>query len=84
MKNRWSLDDCPVAESKEKHGVWELNMTSLMSIAHFKIDYNTFTGQPYARVDLNSMPESTLTPSQGLWIWPQSRCMSWWEEVSEE
>ncbi len=26
-------------------------------------------GQPYARVDLNPMPESTLSPSQGLWIW---------------
>jgi hypothetical protein len=28
-------------------------------------------GQPYARVDLNHMPESTLSPSQGLRIWPQ-------------
>jgi hypothetical protein len=27
--------------------------------------------QPYARVDLNPMPESTLSPNQGLWIWPQ-------------
>jgi len=26
--------------------------------------------QPYARVDLNPAPESTLSPSQGLWIWP--------------
>ena len=26
--------------------------------------------QPYARVDLNSMSDSTLYPSQGLWIWP--------------
>jgi hypothetical protein len=25
----------------------------------------------HARVDLNPMPESTLSPSQGLWIWPQ-------------
>ncbi len=29
-----------------------------------------YHGQPYARVDLNPMPESTLSPSQGLWIWP--------------
>jgi hypothetical protein len=29
-----------------------------------------YQGQPYARVDLNPMPESTLSPSQGLWIWP--------------
>jgi hypothetical protein len=30
-----------------------------------------YHGQPYARVDLNPMPESTLTlsPSHGLWIW---------------
>ncbi len=30
-----------------------------------------YHGQPYARVDLNPMPESTLSPSQGLRIWPQ-------------
>jgi hypothetical protein len=30
-----------------------------------------YHGQPYARVDLNLMPESTLSPSQGLRIWPQ-------------
>jgi hypothetical protein len=37
-------------------------------------DYNTFTmgiGQPYSRVDLNPIPESTLSPSQGIRIWPQ-------------
>jgi hypothetical protein len=26
--------------------------------------------QPYARVDLNPMPTSTLFPNLGLWIWP--------------
>ncbi len=39
---------------------------------HSRVDFNTFTmgiGQPYARVDLNPMPESTLYPSH-LWIWP--------------
>jgi hypothetical protein len=30
-----------------------------------------YKGQPYARVDLNPIPESTLSPSPGLWIWPQ-------------
>jgi hypothetical protein len=30
---------------------------------------HVYHGQPYARVDLNPMPESTLSPSQGLWIW---------------
>jgi hypothetical protein len=29
-----------------------------------------YHGQPYARVDLNPMQESTLFPSQRLWIWP--------------
>ncbi len=29
--------------------------------------------QPYARVDFNPMPESTLSPSQGLWIQPLIR-----------
>jgi hypothetical protein len=32
---------------------------------------NIYHGQPYARVDLNPVQESTLSPSQGLWIWPQ-------------
>ncbi len=27
-------------------------------------------GQPYVRIDLNPMLESTLSPSQGLWICP--------------
>jgi hypothetical protein len=42
---------------------------------HSRDDSNTFTtGQPYARVDLNPMPESTtLSPRKGLWIWPQLR-----------
>ncbi len=43
---------------------------------HFRVDSSTFAwaldnGQPYARVDLNPMPESNFSPSQGLWIWPQ-------------
>ncbi len=35
---------------------------------HSRVDSNTFTmGNPYARVDLNPIPESTLSPqSQGL------------------
>jgi hypothetical protein len=31
-----------------------------------------YHGQPCARVDLNPMSESTLSPNQGLWIWPFS------------
>jgi hypothetical protein len=30
-----------------------------------------YHGQPYSRADRNPMPESTLSPGQGLWIWPQ-------------
>ncbi len=46
------------------------------------VDYNLtlcdrfqhmYHGKPYARVDLNPMPESTLSPKQGLRIWPLSR-----------
>jgi hypothetical protein len=36
----------------------------------FRLQKHIYHGQPYARVDLNPMPESTLSPSQGLWIWP--------------
>jgi hypothetical protein len=52
----------PEAESKEKHSVWdpmpELPIISLRSrLQHI---YNV---QPYARVYLNPMPETTLSPS---------------------
>jgi hypothetical protein len=68
----------PEAESREKHGVWdppkpELNITS--PYVHSRVDYNTFTmgiGQPYARVDLNPMPESILTLCQSL-LYPPVR-----------
>jgi hypothetical protein len=29
-----------------------------------------YHGQKCQSIDLNPMPESTLSPSQGLWIWP--------------
>jgi hypothetical protein len=49
------------AESKEKHGVWdpmpELTITSPY------VEYSTF-------IMGNPMPESTLSPSMGLRIWP--------------
>ncbi len=59
------------AGSKEKHGVWdrmqELTICSLQNrLQHI------YHRQPYARVDLNPMPELTLSPSKGLRIWPQS------------
>jgi hypothetical protein len=52
----------------------ELTITSPYFHSRTRFNCNTFTmgtGQPYARVDLNPMPESTLSLSQGLWIWPQ-------------
>ena len=56
----------PEAESKEKHGVCnpkpELTITS--PYVNSRVDSNRFTmGIP--------MPESTLSPSHGLCIWPQ-------------
>ena len=61
------------AKSKEKHGVWpydgfDYNITSSPLQSRLQ---HIYYGQPYARVDLNPMPESTLSPSQGLCIWPQ-------------
>jgi hypothetical protein len=49
----------PEAESKEKHGVWDLmpELTITSSYVHPSFDSSTFSmgGQPYARVDLNPM-----------------------------
>ena len=41
-------------------------------LCHSRVDSNTFAmgGQPYASVDLNPVPESTLSPSQGRLICP--------------
>jgi hypothetical protein len=43
-----------------------LTLCSLQS----RLQHN-YHGQTYARVDFNPMPESTLSPSQRLWIWPR-------------
>jgi hypothetical protein len=55
----------PEAESKEKHGVWDPmpELTIFSPYVHTRVDSNTF-------IMGNPMPESTLSPSQGLWIWP--------------
>ncbi len=91
-KSRKRLCKHSEAESKEKHGVWD------QMGPYAVVDYNLtlcplqsrlqhiYHGQPYARVDLlNPMPESTLSPSQGLWIWPQgSQDTSniWWLSIT--
>ncbi len=54
---------------QKKHGVWdpmpEFELTITSPNVHSRVDFNTFTmGNP--------MPESALSLSQGLWIWPQN------------
>jgi hypothetical protein len=61
-------DNQSEAESKEKQRVWdprpELTITSTY------VDSYTCTMDNHDRVGLNHMSESTLSPSQGLRIWP--------------
>jgi hypothetical protein len=60
------------AESNEKHGVWDpmLELTITSSFVHSRVYSNTFTmGNPIPESTL----KSTLSPSQGLWIWPQMK-----------
>jgi hypothetical protein len=60
------------AESKEKHGVWDpvLNLTITSLYVDSRVLQHMYHVQTYARVDVNLMTESTLSPSQGLRIWP--------------
>jgi hypothetical protein len=44
---------------------YNLTLCPLQSRLQYK-----YHGQPYARVDLNPMPELILSPGQGLHIWP--------------
>jgi hypothetical protein len=41
---------------------------------------HVYHGQPYAKVDLNTMPESTLSPSQEFRIWPQGYIQTYAQE----
>ncbi len=64
------------AESKEKHGVWDpyVGVDHNLTLNPFQSQLqHIYHGQFYVKVDLNSMPESTLSPSQRLWIWPLGR-----------
>jgi hypothetical protein len=64
----WGLDCIgriqrdPMPELTNDHS---LTLCPLQSQLH-----HIYHGKPYSRVDLNPKPESTLSPSQGLWIWP--------------
>jgi hypothetical protein len=54
----------------------ELTITS--TYVNSRVDSHTFTiGQPFARVDLNHMPESTLSPSQGVLDLASGHCVQW-------
>jgi hypothetical protein len=63
------LSSGPKAESKEKHGVW-MGPYAVVDYLQSRLRH-IYHGQPYARVDLNPMPEPTLSPSPGLRIWRQ-------------
>jgi hypothetical protein len=57
------------AGSKEKRGVWDSmpELTIISPNVHFRVQsrlQHIFHGQPYARVDLKHMSESTLSNSQ--------------------
>jgi hypothetical protein len=42
-----------------------------LTLCHLQSRLQHFShGQPYSRVDLNPMSESTSSPSQRFWIWP--------------
>jgi hypothetical protein len=65
-----SQSQCTEAESKEKHSVvWDLMPELTLTLQYCPFQnrlQRIYRGQPYASVDLNRMPESTLSPSQGL------------------
>ncbi len=66
-----------VAETvfKGKHGVWDPmpKSTYTSPCVASGVDSNTcIIGNPMPESDLNSIPESSLYPSQGLRIWPQA------------
>ncbi len=55
-------------QSVEPYAGVDYNLTLCPLRSRLQHIYN---GQPYVRVDLNLMPESTLSPCQGHWIWPR-------------
>jgi hypothetical protein len=72
--SQWTQSHLHIEAEYKKNTVYgalmpELNITS--PYVHSRVDSKTFTmSNPHARVDLNPMPESTLSPCQGLRIWP--------------
>jgi hypothetical protein len=63
----------PNLKKNRKAHVWDDPMPELtITSPYARVDYNTFTtGNPMQESTLiNPMPESTLSPSQGFWLWP--------------
>jgi hypothetical protein len=61
------------AESKEKHGVWDPmpGLTITSPYVHSRVDSSTFTmDNPMPELTLTLCQKSTLSPTQGLGIWP--------------
>ncbi len=59
----------------------DYNLT--LCLLHSRLQY-IYQGQPYARVDLSPMPESTSTSSQGLRILPQREVTVYKESMPEK
>jgi hypothetical protein len=61
------------AESIEKHGIWD----PMSSYGHSRprVVYNTLPWATLCQSRPFPMPESILSPSKGLWIWPR---MDFW------
>ncbi len=80
LLDRGRTVELPEAESKENYGCMgpyvgaDYNLTFCPLQSRLQHIYH---GQPYARVDLNPMPESTLSPSQGLGFGPWSHRILW-------
>ncbi len=68
----WAVEQKPSGRNSDSsHAYWG----RVQLKTWFRVDSNTCTmanaiGQPYDRVNLNLRPESILSPSQGLRIWP--------------
>jgi hypothetical protein len=61
--------DHGTSEAEFQRKTWCMGLYA--GVDYIASPYHIYHGQPYAGVDLNTMPESTLSRCQGLRIWPQ-------------
>jgi hypothetical protein len=69
---------CTEAESMGPYAGVDYNLTLCPLQSRHQHIYH---GEPYAKVDLNPLPESTLSPSPGLLIWLRYDTvhqLAWW------